>query len=129
LAISSLALLAVGLTFYLRYVDNNQDGNEVLVTAIINYGSLKLSSEEVYNVTIENGSTALQVFVCIADIELQNYSLGSYIRSVNGYTEQLPNYWAFYYFDFDSQTWAYSAIGVDQFKITNGSKIKLEYTG
>ena len=122
-------VLTVGLTFYLRYVNNNQDGGEILVTALINYGSLKPLSEEEYIVTIQNGSTALQVFTSIADLDLQNFTFGSYIKGVNGYTEQLPNYWGFYYFDFDSQTWKYSPVGVDQYRVINGSKIKLEYTG
>lgn len=110
-------------------MNNSQNGDEVIVTAVINYGSLNPSAEETFNVTIKNGSTALQVFASIADLDLLNYSLGSYIRGVNGYTEQLPDYWAFYYFDFDTQSWSYSAIGVNQYRITDGSKIKLEYTG
>jgi hypothetical protein len=113
----------------LRYTTNTQDGQEVIVTAIINYGSLKPETQEEYNVTFETGSTALQVFMSVAELDLLNYSFGVYIRSVNGYTEQLPNYWGFYYFDYNAQSWAYSAVGVDQYRIEDDSKIKLEYTG
>ncbi|MCG3225798.1 MAG: hypothetical protein H7645_02685 [Candidatus Heimdallarchaeota archaeon] len=129
LGISSLILLTIGITFYMKYATNVQNGEEVIVTAIIDYGSLKPGAEEEYNVTIQTGHTALQVFTSIAELDLLNYSFGAYIRGVNGYSEQLPNYWGFYYFDFNTRTWAYSAIGVDQYRIEGESKIKLEYTG
>lgn len=113
----------------MKYVTNIQDGEDVIVTAIINYGSLKPGAQDEYNVTIQTGSTALQVFASIAELDLLNYSFGAYIRGVNSYTEQLPNYWGFYYFDFNTRSWIYSAIGVDQYQIEDESKIKLEYTG
>jgi hypothetical protein len=129
LGISSLVLLTVGLTFYLRYSANSQNGEEVDVIAIINYGSLKPDAQEEHNITVQIGTTALQIFMSVAELDLLNYTFGVYIRGVNGYTEQLPNYWGFYYFDMDTQSWLYSAVGVDQYRIEGESKIKLEYTG
>ena len=113
----------------MKYVTNIQTGEEVVVTAVINYGSFKPGIEEEHNVTIQTGSTALQVFTSIAELDLLNYSFGAYIRGVNGYTEQLPNYWGFYYFDFSTKSWAYAAVGVDQYRIEGESSIKLEYSG
>jgi hypothetical protein len=129
LGVSSFILLAVGAGFYIRYASNIQNDGDVIVTAIINYGSLKLDTQEEYNVTIQSGSTALQVFASVAELDLLNYTFGAYVRGVNGYTEQLPNYWGFYYYDFDTQSWAYSAVGVDQYRVEDEDRIKLEYTG
>ena len=130
LSIILLVVLGCGLGFYIvkqtkpQYVEGN-----IVITAIIDYGSLRIDNYEEHNVTILNGSTALQVFMKIADLDIVNYTFGSYIRGVNGYKEQLPNYWAFHYFKQVSQTWYYSEVGVSAYYVQNGGKIKLAYTG
>lgn len=129
LSIILLVVLGCGLGFYIikqtkpQYVEGN-----IVITAIIDYGSLRIDNYEEYNVSLSNGSTALQVFMKIADLDIVNYTFGSYIRGVNGYKEQLPNYWAFHYFKQVSQAWYYSEVGVSAYYVQNGGKIKLAYT-
>lgn len=129
LGILSVALLATGFTLYMRYTTDTTNDEDIIVIAIINYGSLNPEAQEEHNVTTQKGSTALQVFANIAELDLLNFSFGVYVKGVNGYTEQSGDYWAFYYFDFDTQSWVYSSFGVGQYKIESESKIKLEYTG
>lgn len=99
------------------------------VTIIINYNNLRYPSEETYNLTVLDGSTALNCFSRVAELDLVNYSFGVYIRGVNGYYEHLPeHYWAFYYYDFNTSSWVYSNVGVSNYFITHDDKLKLEYT-
>jgi hypothetical protein len=99
LSIILLVVLGCGLGFYIvKQTKPQYVGGNIVITAIIDYGSLRIDNYEEHNVTISNGSTALQVFMKIADLDIVNYTFGSYIRGVNGYKEQLPNYWSFHYF-------------------------------
>ena len=130
IAVIILAVLSVSLAFYLRDTKPDNGEEEIVVLAIINYGSLKpINNTEEYNVTVTIGSSALYAFSLIADLELTNYSFGSYVKGVNGYVEVLPNYWAFYYYDYQMEEWQYSPYGISNYYLSLNSKIKLQYTG
>ncbi|MCG3215187.1 MAG: hypothetical protein KAS63_00575 [Candidatus Heimdallarchaeota archaeon] len=136
---SKIAFLIIGIiisttlfTTLAFYIKNNRispNNKEITVLAIINYGTLIPENQEEYSVSISNGSTALEVFAKVADLDLLNYSFGVYIRGVNGYTEQSPHYWAFYYYNHDSQMWVYSEVGVHGYYTVQNDRIKLQYTG
>ena len=124
------ATVSTTLSLYIRNNNISSNNEEITVLAIINYGSLKQDNQEEYNVSISKGSTALQVFIKIAELDLVNYSIGVYVRGVNGYTEQLPNkYWTFYYFNHETLTWIYSEVGVNSFFVDKEDQIKLQYSG
>jgi len=120
--------MSTALVVYLKNYRQNSNGEEITVVTIIDYGSLKQDNLEEYNVSVISGSTALQVFSRIAELNLLNYSFGVYIKGVNGYIEQGSNYWAFYYFNHEEQIWVYSEIGVSNYLVEQGEKIKLQYS-
>jgi len=128
LAISCIIVLSTGLFFYVKYRTENNNNDDVIVLAIIDYGTLKQENYEEHNVSTTRGNTALQVFNEIAVLNLVNYSFGVYIKGVNGYTEQFPNYWAFYYYNYELQVWSYSEVGVNNYYVEDGDQIKLMYT-
>ncbi|MHA1686227.1 MAG: hypothetical protein ACTSYD_07420 [Candidatus Heimdallarchaeaceae archaeon] len=116
------------IAFILTHQHTHQPNIYHQVTVIINYDSLRDPPEEIHNLTILDGSTALGCFSQIAQLDLVNYSFGVYIRGVNGYYESLPeHYWAFYYYDFHTFKWVYSNVGVSNYFITHDDKLKLEY--
>ncbi len=124
-----LAIMTSGLTYYLIYTSNSSSNGDISVTVFINYGTLKEDNQEEYNVTLPGGKSALSAFSQVANLELVNYTFGVYVVGVNGYEEQFPDYWSFYYHDSSSGLWVYSEIGVDNYYLEDGNKIKLEYTG
>jgi hypothetical protein len=129
LGILILASLVTGLTFYYKLNLDEGQNEDINVMVVINYGTLLIENEETHNVTTKNGTSALEVFLEVAILELTNYSLGVYIKGVNGYSEQLPDYWAFYYYDYGLLSWMYSEVGVSNFLVEADDKIKLQYTG
>ena len=128
LAVILVIILSLSIAYYFIKIQPPQTDGDVDVIAIINYGSLGEIPEE-YNISIPAGSTALKVFRQIALLDTINYSIGVYIRGVNGYLEDLPSYWSFQYFDINIQDWINSEIGVDKYFVSDGDKIKLQYTG
>ena len=128
LGIFLLVIVASTLTYYLIYTSKPKTDGEVSVTVFINYGTLKEENQEEYNLTFPESKSALHVFLQIAELDLVNYTFGVYVEGVNGYTEEFPDYWAFYYYDPNTDLWVYSEIGVDHYYIEDGDKIKLEYT-
>ena len=128
IAIVISAGMSTALVVYLKNYRPNSTGQNITVMTIINYGSLKQDNLEEYNVSIASGSTALQVFSMVAELDLLNYSFGVYIKGVNGYTEQGSNYWAFYYFNHEEQLWVYSELGVSNYLVEPGDRVKLQYS-
>jgi hypothetical protein len=130
IALIILTIVSIALAFYLRNVKPSDNDVEIDVLAIIDYGSLKtVNKTEEYNVTITKGSSALLAFSLIADLELTNYSFGSYVKGVNGYREELPDYWAFYHYDLQMGEWLYSPYGISNYYLDVNDKIMLQYTG
>lgn len=127
-AILSIVLLSIGLFYYVKFGTKNNNNDDIIVLAIIDYGTLKQDNYEEHNVSVSRGNSALQVFNKIATLDLVNYTFGVYVKGVNGYTEQFPNYWAFYYYNTDFQMWSYSEVGVSNYYVDNGDQIKLMYT-
>jgi len=127
-AILSVILLITGLFFYVKYGTEINNNDNIMVLAIIDYGTLKLDNYEDHNVSTTKGNSALQVFNKIATLSLVNYSFGVYVKGVNGYTEQFPNYWAFYYYNHEHQVWSYSEVGISNYYVEDGDRIKLMYT-
>ena len=124
-----LALVTSALTYYIIYTSNPSSNGDINVTVFINYGTLKEDNLEEHNLNLTEGRSALYAFTQVANLELVNYTFGVYVVGVNGYTEQFPNYWSFYYYDSSTEFWVYSQIGVDNYYLEDGNKIKLEYTG
>ncbi|MCK4971799.1 MAG: hypothetical protein KAS52_00625 [Candidatus Heimdallarchaeota archaeon] len=124
-----LAIVTSASTYYFIYTSNPSSNGDIGVTVFINYGTLKEDNQEEYNLTLTEGRSALSAFSQVADLELINYTFGVYVVGVNGYKEQFPDYWSFYYHDSSSELWVYSEIGVDNYYLEDGNKIKLEYTG
>lgn len=124
-----LALATSALTYYLIYTSNSSSNSDINVIVFISYGTLKEDNQEEYNLTLTEGKSALYAFSQVANLELINYTFGVYVVGVNGYMEQFPDYWSFYYHDYSSGFWVYSEIGVDNYYLEDGNKIKLEYTG
>ncbi|MHA1201619.1 MAG: hypothetical protein ACTSQ4_03760 [Candidatus Heimdallarchaeaceae archaeon] len=124
-----LAIVTSGLTYYFIYTSNSSSNGDIDVIVFINYGTLKENNQEEYNVTLLGDKSALYAFSQVANLELVNYTFGVYVVGVNGYVEQFPYYWSFYYHDSSSGLWVYSEIGVDNYYLEDGNKIKLEYTG
>ncbi len=124
-----LTIVTSALTYYFIYTSNSSSVGDITVTVFINYGTLKEDNQEEYNVTLPGGKSALSAFSQVANLELVNYTFGVYVVGVNGYEEQFPDYWSFYYHDSSSGLWVYSEIGVDNYYLEDGNKIKLEYTG
>jgi len=130
IAIIILTIISVALSFYIKNAKPNENGDEITVLVIINYGSLKTTdNHEEYNVTIKEGSSALVAFSLVADLELTNFSFGSYVKGVNGYAEVLPDYWAFYCYDYLIADWQYSPYGISNYYLEEDDRIKLQYTG
>lgn len=129
IGITLLILLSTALAYYIINSTTTTDNDAIVVSAIINYGSLKEPNYEEFNVTINQGSTALQVFSKIAQLDLVNYTFGVFIQGVNNFTEQDGHYWSFHYYDSTTESWVYSEIGVSSYYVEDGDKIKLEYTG
>ena len=128
IAIIISAGVSTALVVYLKDYRPSSNGGDITVVAIINYGSLKQDNIEEYNVSIASGSTALQVFSEVVELDLLNYTFGVYIKGVNGYIEQGSNYWAFYYFNQEEQLWVYSELGVSNYLVEPGERIKLQYS-
>ncbi len=124
-----LAIISSALTYYIIYTSNPSSNGDISVTVIINYGTLIEDNQEEHNLTLTEGITALYAFSQVANLELVNYAFGVYVVGVNGYMEQFPDYWSFYYYDSSSELWVYSEVGVDNYYLEDGNKIKLEYTG
>ncbi len=130
IAIIILTIISIALSFYIKNTKSNENGDEITVLVIINYGSLKtINNYEEYNVTIKEGSSSLVAFSLVADLELTNFSFGSYVKGVNGYSEVLPDYWAFYYYDYLIDDWQYSPYGISNYYLEEDDRIKLQYTG
>lgn len=128
IAIIISAGMSTALVIYLKDYGPNSNGGDITVVTIINYGSLKQDNVEEYNVSIPSGSTALYVFSKVVELDLLNYSFGVYIKGVNGYMEQGSSYWAFYYFNHEEQLWIYSELGISNYLVESGERIKLQYT-
>jgi len=124
-----LAIVTSALPYYFIYTSNSSSNGDINVTVFINYGTLKEDNQEEYNLTLTEGKSALYAFSQVANLELINYTFGVYVVGVNGYKEQFPDYWSFYYHDSSSGLWIYSEIGVDNYYLEDGNKVKLEYTG
>ena len=124
-----LAIVGSALTYYFNYTSNNSSNNDINVTVFINYGTLKEVNQEEHNLNLTEGKPALYAFSQVANLELVNYTFGVYVVGVNGYMEQFPDYWSFYYYDSSSELWVYSEMGVDNYYLEDGNRIKLEYTG
>ena len=129
LGVLLLAIVTSALTYYFIYTSNSSSNGEINVTVLIDYGTLRADNQEEYNLTLTEGKSALYAFLQVANLELVNYTFGVYIAGVNGYLEQFPDYWSFHYYDSSSGLWIYSEIGVDNYSLEDGNKIKLEYTG
>lgn len=130
IAIIILTIISIALSFYIKNTKPNENGGEITVLAIIDYGSLKTTNNhEEYNVTVKGGASSLVAFSLVADLELTNFSFGSYVKGVNGYTEVLPDYWAFYYYDYLIDDWQYSPYGISNYYLEEDDRIKLQYTG
>ncbi len=130
IALIIITIISVALTFHLKNVKPIENDEEIVVLTIIYYGSLKpINNTEEYNVTVSMGSSALTAFSLVADLELTNYSFGSYVKSVNGYSEELPNYWAFYHYNIQTDEWQHSSYGISNYYLDENSKVKLQYTG
>ena len=128
IAIVITAGISSALAVYLKNYRANSNGEEITVVTIIDYGTLKQDNLEEYNVSVISGSSALQVFSMVAELNLLNYSFGVYIKGVNGYAEQGSSYWAFYSFNQEEQQWVYSELGVSNYFVKQGAKIKLQYS-
>lgn len=129
LALIILITLSVALSFYVKNLRPEETDDETTVIVIFDYGSLKNPNYEEHNVTVHVGSSALVAFSKVADLQLTNYTFGSYVKGVNGYLEELPNYWAFYYEDPFTDGWQFSPYGISNYYLGVNSKIKLQYTG
>ncbi|MHA1304037.1 MAG: hypothetical protein ACTSPI_10090 [Candidatus Heimdallarchaeaceae archaeon] len=124
--------MALGVSTYFYFqqkANNNETHDQITCIVIIEYGSLKEYDREEYNITVPEGSTAYDAFSEVAELDVIKYSFGVYIRAVNGYEEQLPNYWAFYYYSMEDGKWIYSELGVSAYYLSEGEMIKLSYTG
>jgi len=128
LVIVIVLISVLGSLYYIKQKNENAP-HKIIVIVIINYDGLKQPNEERHNKTLMSGSTALEAFASVAELELVNYSFGVYIKGVNGYEEQLPAcYWAFYYYDHQKGEWIYSEVGVSNYYLKNNDWIKLQYT-
>ncbi len=123
-----LTIVTSALTYYFIYTSNDSSNNDINVTVFINYGTLKEVNQEEHHLNLTEGKSALYAFSQVANLELVNYTFGVYVVGVNGYMEQFPDYWSFYYYDSSSELWVYSEIGVDNYCLEDGNRIKLEYT-
>ncbi|UJG40136.1 MAG: DUF4430 domain-containing protein [Candidatus Heimdallarchaeum aukensis] len=125
-----IASIIGGTVYYFKFLNiSNQSEQEIQCQVIIEYGTLNNNTIEEYNITIKDGSTAFDAFSEVASLDVVQYPFGVYIRAVNGFEEQPPNYWAFYYFDSENLAWIYSEVGVSNYYLSDGDKVKLSYTG
>ena len=130
LAIILIISLSVALSFYIRSRKNITGDSEVEVQVIIDFGTLKSTNNHVEQyVNVTEGTSALDVFSLIAELTVVNYPFGAYVKGVDGYMESLPDFWGFYYYNYDNKEWAYSAVGVSNYYVEAGDRIKLHYSG
>jgi len=130
LALLLIVFLSVILSFHISNIVRNQSDKEVEILVIIDFGALKETDNYLeYYVNVTEGSSAFDAFTLVANLTITNYPFGVYIRGVNGYMEELPNFWIFYYYDLELKEWVYSAVGVSHYYLYEGYKIKLQYNG
>lgn len=125
-----LILLSVTLSFYIYNQSANENGKEVEVLVVIDFGSLKTSdnyTEKYVNVT--EGISALDTFSLVVNLTVTYYPFGAYIKGVDGYLENLPDFWMFYYYELELEEWMYSSVGVSNYFLEEGDRIKLQYSG
>ncbi|MCE7741674.1 MAG: DUF4430 domain-containing protein [Candidatus Heimdallarchaeota archaeon] len=130
LAIILIVSLSLLLSFYIQFQKVNESDKEIEIQVVIHFGSLKIDANpEEYNINVTEGSSALEAFALVVELTLENHSFGAYIVGVNGYLEELPDYWRFYYYDYDQENWVISPVGVSHYYLQEGDKIKLHYSG
>ena len=130
LALSLIVLLSIFLSVYIRNQKIDQSDKEVEVLIVIDFGSLKAfdnHTEQYVNVT--EVTSALDAFALVANLTTTNYPFGAYITGVDGYVENLPDFWGFYYYEFEIEGWMYSSVGVSHYYLQEGDRIKLQYSG
>ncbi len=113
---------------YIQFIYLNPVNSDIIdVGVIIDYNVIPEKENEYYNLTIKNGLSALDVFEKVANLTVKHYAFGVYVEGVNGYMEDLPNfYWAFYYKQ-ENEQWSYSSIGLGQYYVKQHDIIKLRY--
>ncbi|RLG14482.1 hypothetical protein DRN69_04190 [Candidatus Pacearchaeota archaeon] len=125
-----VSTLIGGSIYYFKFLNvSNQSEQEIQCQITIEYGTLNNYTIENYTISIKEGSSAFDAFSEVASLDVIQYPFGVYIRAVNGFEEQAPNYWAFYYFNSKNLSWTYSEVGVSNYYLSDGDKIKLSYTG
>ena len=130
IAIFLIIILSAILSIYIHNQIINETDKEIEILVIIDFGSLKESEKhEEHYVSVTEGTSALEAFNLVAELSVLNYPFGAYIKGVNGYLEELPNFWAFYYYEQNLEEWIYSSVGVSHFYLHEGDRIKLQYTG
>ena len=128
-AILILVTMSVALVYYVKLTQHEETEKTIEILTVINYSSLKLTDNlEEYLINVTEGSTALEAFASVAELNFINHSFGVYIKGVNGYDEILPNFWAFYTYNIELSDWIYSPVGVSHYYLGEGDQIKLEYT-
>ena len=96
------------------------DQAEVKVTFLINSGD----SFEVIRTTVPMGTTVLEAFRQVAELNLKEYgNLGAYIVGINGLDENPDTgfYWQYYVND------ELAPVGVSNFRLEKGSTIEFRY--
>ncbi|MHA1199183.1 MAG: hypothetical protein ACTSQF_07520 [Candidatus Heimdallarchaeaceae archaeon] len=130
LAVILIVSLSLLLSFYIKFQNVNESDKQIEILVVIHFGSLKTEDNpEEYNINVTEGSSALEAFALVVELTLENHSFGVYIEGVEGYIEELPDYWRFYYYDYDQENWVVSPVGVSHYYMQEGEKIKLHYSG
>ena len=130
LAILLITFLGVILSFYIRDKNREVVNIEVEILVVIDFGTLKpYDNYNEYYVNVTEGTAAIDAFEVVANLTVTNYPFGAYIKGVDGYMEDLPDFWMFYYYDLELVDWMYSSVGVSHYYLYEGYKIKLQYSG
>lgn len=89
-----------------------QSGQQLNVNVSIDYGGLR-QNDFFSQISVTNGSTALEAFSKVANLSTKTFSFGLYVNGINGVMEdsQAGKYWQ-YYVD-----GTLASVGADAFKI------------
>ncbi len=125
-----IALLSVSLSFYIINQSKNESDKEIEILVVIDFGTLKeFDNHTQQYVNVTEGTAAIDAFSLVANLTIIPYPFGAYIKGVDGYMENLPDFWEFYYYDLEIEDWFYSYVGVSHFYLQEGDRIKLQYSG
>ena len=99
--------------------DQSASNQQLTIIVEIDNGSGLVSKA----VSVASGSTALQAFEAVADLELKQYGVGAYVSCINSLCEDAAanSYWQYY---FDGKL---APVAVDRYLLNRDGRLEFRY--